>query len=257
MTHDDKYVEWTCPVFQVIHPVMIYRGRTELLVLRQRAQQLCLPDSVPTLPRHLQAHSREDPLKSSFIYHGALWHRQMSRRIKSSANLVAFTFTLWAEVSNLKEIGGNCSVIYLFTFFNIWKRSCSRTRQNFDGSCSCSHCFFLDFQVDITNVDTTSITCFCFCSWQDSALTHVSMPDDRHWWLLRAVDSRSRQVYVPFQGHNFGHHSAIHPYKIKLIPVCTSLYNGHFLGQCQELNWEKTSWVKGGHGFHYMKRPWC
>lgn len=67
-------------------------------------------------------------------------------------------------------------------------------------------------------------------------LQMLSMPDDRQQRLLRAVDSRSRRVYIPFQGHKFWTHSAIHPYQIRLIPVCTSLYNSHSLGQCQELN---------------------
>lgn len=92
-----------------------------------------------------------------------------------------------------------------------------------------------------TNIDTTASSCFCFCSWQDSALTNVGMLDDRRWWLLRELIPEAGKYVSHFRSINL---DTILPYQITFIPVCTSLCNSHSLGQCQELNWENTSWVK-------------
>lgn len=48
----------------------------------------------------------------------------------------------------------------------------------------------------LISLTLTTTSCLYFCSWQDSALTNVSRAGDRHRWLLRHFDSRSKWVDI-------------------------------------------------------------
>lgn len=91
-------------------PSVIYWRRIELLMLRQRALQLYLPDMVPIFLQHLQAHS--------------------------SANPVAFSFMFCVEVSNLKGSGGNCLVLCSLSSIYEIHHAPEQGKNNFDGSYS-------------------------------------------------------------------------------------------------------------------------
>lgn len=208
------------PVLQLIHPTQLWlTGKRLNFLSLGKGHSSCVSQTQCQCFYGISKCTRDktDP-RAVFSYHGDLWHRQTSRRLadkkdRQSKNPVAFTFAVWAEVSNWNETGGSYSIICLFTFVSIWNRSHFWTRWNFDWSCSCSHCFILDVQIDITNLNTTTTTsCLYFCSWQDTALTNVSRADDNHWWFLRSVDSRSRWVNIPFQGQPSGEHSTTYPY---------------------------------------------
>lgn len=135
-------------------PSVIYWRRIELLMLRQRALQLYLPDMVPIFLQHLQAHS--------------------------SANPVAFSFMFCVEVSNLKGSGGNCLVL----------RSLS----------SIYEMHHAPEQGKIILMDPTA---------QLFLARHCSYKCSYAWWQRLMVARGS--WFQKIEGHNFGHHSAIHP----------------------------------------------
>lgn len=119
---------WVCgtslsPILQLISPAMIYWWRTQLLVLRQRAWQQWLADTM----QHFHDVSRFTHCSGAqFCLPLVFWHRQTSRRTKSCTNLPSPIFTLWAEASKLKERERNYTTICFFHFFrSMWNRLCS------------------------------------------------------------------------------------------------------------------------------------